>query len=135
MNLIIERAFIMAVLMSISGFVFCAIFLPFERYARKLVSPKAMVKANTVALLSFVIPFYFVISIKDGTEVALINGELLVFQDAGGYDSFVCNVREHIHMEYLGFIWLIGVFAILLYYLWKYLRLLNVVKKTVILYL
>lgn len=119
----------MAVLMSISGFVFCAIFLPFERYARKLVSPKAMVKANTVALLSFVIPFYFVISIKDGTEVALINGELLVFQDAGGYDSFVCNVREHIHMEYLGFIWLIGVFAILLYYLWKYLRLLNVVKK------
>ena len=40
MNLIIERAFIMAVLMSISGFVFCAIFLPFERYARKLVSPK-----------------------------------------------------------------------------------------------
>lgn len=129
MNLIIERAFIMAVLMSISGFVFCAIFLPFERYARKLVSPKAMVKANTVALLSFVIPFYFVLSIKDGTEVALINGELLVFQDAGGYDGFVCNVREHIHTEYLGFIWLIGVFVILLHYLWKYLRLLNVVKK------
>ena len=129
MNLIIERAFIMAILMSISGFVFCAIFLPFERYARKLVSPKAMVKANTVALLSFVIPFYFAISIKDGTEVALINGELLVFQDAGGYDSFVCNVREHFHMEYLGFIWLIGVFVILLHYLWKYLRLLNVVKK------
>lgn len=54
---------------------------------------------------------------------------MLVFQDAGGYDSFVCNVREHFHMEYLGFIWLIGVFVILLHYLWKYLRLLNVVKK------
>ena len=129
MNLIIERAFIMALLMSISGFVFCAIFLPFEQFARKLVSPKAMVNASTVALLSFVIPFYFAISIKDGTEAALINGELLVFQDAGGYDSFVCNVREHFRMEYLGFIWLIGIFVILLHYLWKYLRLRNVVKN------
>lgn len=129
MNLIIEQAFIMTVLMSISGFVFCAIFLPFERYARKLVSPKAMVKANTVALLSFVIPFYFAISIKDGTEVALINSELLVFQDIGGYDSFVCKVREHFRMEYLGFIWLIGALLILIRYLWKYLQLLNMLKK------
>lgn len=46
MNLIIERAFIMAILMSISGFVFCAIFLPFERYARKLVSPKSNGKSK-----------------------------------------------------------------------------------------
>ena len=68
MNLIIERAFIMVILMSISGFVFCAIFLPFEKFASKIVSPKTMVHANTVALLSFVLPFYFAISIKDGTE-------------------------------------------------------------------
>lgn len=33
MNLMIERAFMIALLLSVSGFVFCAIFLPFERLA------------------------------------------------------------------------------------------------------
>ena len=129
MNLIIERAFIMVILMSISGFVFCAIFLPFEKFASKIVSPKTMVHANTVALLSFVLPFYFAISIKDGTEAILINGELLVFQDIGGYDGFVCQVREHFRMEYVGLIWLVGVLVVLFRSVWKYLRLRNMVKN------
>lgn len=129
MSMIIERAFIMVLLTSIGGFVFCMIFLPFQRLISKLASPKAMVNANTVALLSFVIPFYFSISIKDGTEVALKNNELLVFQDIGGYDSFICQIREHFSMEYIGLIWLIGALVTLFCYLWKYIQLLNMIKK------
>ena len=49
MNLIIERAFIVALLLSISGFVFCAIFLPFEKIAYKWTSARTMVYVNTVA--------------------------------------------------------------------------------------
>lgn len=52
MSMIIERAFIMVLLTSIGGFVFCMIFLPFQRLISKLASPKAMVNANTVALFS-----------------------------------------------------------------------------------
>ena len=68
MNLIIERAFIVALLLSISGFVFCAIFLPFEKIAYKWTSARTMVYVNTVALFSFVTPLYFVISLRDGSE-------------------------------------------------------------------
>ena len=68
MNLMIERAFIVALLLSISGFVFCAIFLPFEKIAYKWTSAKTMLYVNTIALFSFVTPLYFVISIRDKDE-------------------------------------------------------------------
>ena len=119
----------MVLLMFICGFVFCAIFLPFERLAHKLVSAKTMVNANLAASFSFVIPFYFVLSIKDGTETILINNKSVVYQDIGGYDGFVCNVREHIATEYLGLVWLIGVLIFLFYYLLQYLWLLKQIKK------
>ena len=45
MNLMIERAFIVALLLSISGFVFCAIFLPFEKIAYKWTSARTMAEA------------------------------------------------------------------------------------------
>lgn len=129
MSMIIERAFIMALLTSIGGFVFCMIFLPFEKFISRLVSAKTMVNANMVSLLSFVIPFYFVISIIDGTEAVLTNGELIIYQDIGGYDSFVCQIRGHICTEYFGFVWLAGALLVLLYYLWRYFQLLNMVKR------
>ena len=127
--MVIERAFIMCLLMSICGFVFCMIFLPLEKFTRNLVSAKTMVTVNTAALLSFVVPFYFAISIKDGTEALLMRNELLVYQDIGGYDGFVCGIREHIGTEYLGFIWLLGVLLVLLYRLLKYFHLMNMIKS------
>ena len=115
MNLMIERAFIVALLLSISGFVFCAIFLPFEKIAYKWTSARTMVYVNTVALFSFVTPLYFVISLRDGSEKAFIQSDLLIHQDISGYDGFIYNVRGQIHMEYLGTIWLIGVIGFFIY--------------------
>lgn len=130
MNLMIERAFIVALLLSISGFVFCAIFLPFEKIAYKWTSARTMVYVNTVALFSFVTPLYFVISLRDGSEKAFIQSDLLIHQDISGYDGFIYNVRGQIHMEYLGTIWLIGVIGFFIYYVWKYASLLYAVKKS-----
>lgn len=130
MNLMIERAFIMALLLSISGFVFCAIFLPFEKLAYKWTSAKTMVYVNTIALFSFVIPLYFAVSIKDGSERAFMRSNLIVYRDIGGYDGFVSNVRERTNLEYLGIIWLIGVAAFLIYYVWRYIRLVCSVRKS-----
>ena len=50
MNLMIERAFIVALLLSISGFVFCAIFLPFEKIAYKWTTARTMVYINTIVV-------------------------------------------------------------------------------------
>lgn len=130
MNLMIERAFIVALLLSISGFVFCAIFLPFEKIAYKWTSARTMVYVNTIALFSFVTPLYFVVSLRDGSERAFIQSDLLIHQDISRYDGFVYNVRDQIHMEYLGTIWLIGVIGFFIYYVWKYASLLYAVKKS-----
>lgn len=130
MNLMIERAFMIALLLSVSGFVFCAIFLPFERLAYRWTSARTMATINTIALLSFVIPLYFVVSIKDGSEKAFREMHLLVYPENSGFDSFVFGVRERIHMEYFATIWLIGGIIFFLYYAWSYIRLLRVVRKS-----
>lgn len=130
MNWMIERAFIVVLLLSISGFVFCAIFLPFEKIAYKWTSARTMVYVNTIALFSFIIPLYFAVSIGDGSEKAFIDSNLLIPQDVSGYNSIVYNVREQIHMEYFGIIWLIGVIGFFIYYVWKYVSLLYAVKKS-----
>lgn len=130
MNLMIERAFIVALLLSISGFVFCAIFLPFEKIAYKWTSARTMVYINTIALFSFVTPLYFVVSLRDGSEKTFIQSDLLIHQDISRYDGFIYNVREQIHREYLGTIWLIGVIGFFVYYVWKYASLLYAVKKS-----
>lgn len=130
MNLMIERAFMIALLLSVSGFVFCAIFLPFERLAYRWTSARTMATINTIALLSFVIPLYFVVSIKDGSEKAFREMHLLVYPENSGFDSFVFGVRERIHMEYFATIWLIGGIIFFLYYVWSYIRLLRAVRKS-----
>lgn len=126
----IERAYIAAILLSVSGFVFCAIFLPFEKLAYRWTSARMMVAINTIALISFVIPLYFVVSIGDGSENAFCRMNLLVYRDSGGFDGFVCGVRERINMEYLSIIWLIGGIGFFLYYVWKYISLLCAVRKS-----
>ena len=132
MNLMIERAFIMALLLSISGFIFCAIYLPFEKLAYKLTSAKTMVFVNTLALFSFITPLYFAVSIRDGSESAFTRSDMLIYQDVGGYEGFVCNVRSHIHLEeYLGVIWLIGAVIFLIYYVWRYVRLVYFARKSI----
>ena len=130
MNLMIERAFLIAVLLSVSGFVFCAIFLPFEKLAYRWTSARTMAAVNTIALFSFVIPLYFVVSIKDGSERAFREMHLLVYTDGGGFDSFVSALRDRVHMEYFAIIWLIGGILFFLYYAWHYIRLLCAVRKS-----
>lgn len=120
MSLMIDCAFIAVLLLSISGFVFCAIFLPFERYAYKHCSAKTMVFANTAALFAFIIPFYYIVSVKDGSESKFINSNLLVYEDKTNYGEFVGCFRELGIVEYLGIIWLIGMIIFLIYHLLSY---------------
>ena len=68
MELIINRIFVCVLLLSISGFISSTIYLILEKNLYKLTSAKFMVFANTVILLSFVIPFYYLVSIMHGWQ-------------------------------------------------------------------
>lgn len=129
MNLMIERAFIAVLLLSISGFVSCFTFLTFEKFAYKLTSAKTMVFVNTVALFSFVVPFYMILSIIDGSESNFINYETVVFKNSSRYEWFVSIIRDFRFINYLETIWLIGILIFLMFYIWRYIYLINCVSK------
>ena len=129
MSLMIDRAFIAVLLLSISGFVFCTIFLPFERYAYKQCSAKTMVSANTAALFAFIIPLYYIVSVKDGSESKFIDSNLLVYEDTSKYGEFVSRIRELGIVEYLGIIWLMGMIIFLIYHLFSYISFMGNIRN------
>ena len=94
MELIINRLFVCVFLLSISGFISSGIYLILEKYIFKLTSAKFMVFINTIVLLSFVIPFYYISSIIDGSESNFITYDLVVFEGQNLYSTIVIDVRD-----------------------------------------
>lgn len=119
----------MIVGLSISGFIFCVIFLPLKKYAYELTSAKTMVFINTIALFSFVIPFYFIVSILDGSESDFIHYDALVFRGTNPYAEVVYLARELGFIASLSSLWLLGVISFSVLYIGRYLYLLNTIKK------
>ena len=107
--IIINRIFVCVILLSISGLVFSSIYLSLEKYLFKLTSAKFMVFINTVALFSFVIPFYYIASFIDKSETALLqNYEVVVFDGETIYDSVIANILETFDfIKYVDEIWFV----------------------------
>ena len=125
----IDRIFISVLLLSISGFVFCTVFLVLENLAYRLTSAKVMEKVNTIALFSFVVPLYLALSVFDGSESTFSNYETLVFQDGNDYDGVVAVVRSFPLVSWLGSLWLLGAVCFFIYYLGKYICFLTEVQS------
>lgn len=121
--MIIERLFIMVLLLSISGFVCCTVFFPLERYAYRLITAKTMVFVNTIALLSFVVPFYFLASLYDESESLFVNYHTLVFEDGTKFERVAAAIRETGVAEHLSSVWLLGVICFLIKYICEYIYL------------
>lgn len=126
--MIIERLFIMVLLLSISGCVCCAVFLPLERYAYRLVTAKTMVFVNTIALLSFVVPFYFPVSLYDESERLFVNYNILVFEDGTKFERIAAAIRETGIAEHLSSIWMLGVICLFVKYICEYIYLVQKVQ-------
>ena len=110
MELIVNRIFICVLLLSISGFISSSIYLILEKNLYKLTSAKFMVFANTVVLFSFVIPFYYLVSIMDGSEGSFIDYDLIVFEGQNEYNNVVASARDIFpYIDYIDNIWFIGV--------------------------
>lgn len=109
MKLIINRIFICVTLLSISGLVFSSIYLPLERFLYRMVSAKFMVFINTLALFSFVLPFYYIVSLLEGSETAFVDYDAVVFDGKTIYDNVVADALTTFDfIKYIDTIWLIG---------------------------
>lgn len=131
MELIVNRIFICVLLLSISGFISSSIYLILEKNLYKLTSAKFMVFANTVVLFSFVIPFYYLVSIMDGSEGSFIDYDLIVFEGQNEYNNVVASARNiFTHIEYIDNIWFIGVLVFLAIKILMYLYTMTRIKRT-----
>ncbi len=117
----IDRIFIAVLLLSVSGFVFCAFFLPLEKLAYRFTSAKTMVFVNTAALFSFLLPFYLIVSFYDGSEKLFQDYMILVFQEDGPFEAFVIAFRGLPVTKYLCGLWLFGAVWLLVYRTGEYL--------------
>lgn len=118
----IDRAFITVLLLSISGFIFCAVYMPLESLAYRHTSAKTMVTVNTIALFSFVFPLYLVVSFADGSESTFMAYDTLVLRNSDRYESFVINMRNLRFPEHLSDLWFFGVVCTFAYRTGKYFR-------------
>ncbi len=107
--MMIDRVFVSVLLLSINGFIFCTVFFLLEKYAYRLTTAKTMVCISTIALLSFVMPFYRIASLVDNSENYFRNYKILVFEDLGSYEYIVGKIRKTGMIEYFSSIWLLGV--------------------------
>ncbi|MDY3596913.1 M56 family metallopeptidase [Anaerotignum sp.] len=131
MELIVNRVFICVLLLSISGFISSSIYLILEKNLYKLTSAKFMVFANTVVLFSFVIPFYYLVSIMDGSEGSFIDYNLIVFEGQNAYNNVVASARNIFpHIEYIDNIWFIGVLVFIAMKILMYLYTVTRIKRT-----
>lgn len=118
----IDRIFVAVLLLSISGFAFCIVFLLLEKLAYRLTSAKVMEFVNTIALFSFVVPLYLVMSVFDRSEITFRNYETLVFQDGTGCEAVIGLVRSFPLVNFLSGLWPLAAIGVFIYYVWDYVR-------------
>ena len=106
MELIINRAFVCVLLLSVSGFIASSIYLLLEKFIYWITSARFMVAINTVVLLAFVIPFYFPVSILDGSEYCFIHYELVIMKGADQCSNLAAYWRNTFpYLHYIDTIW------------------------------
>lgn len=101
----IDRAFSAVWLLSISGVMFCAIFLPFEKLTFRLTSAKTMITVNTAALFTFILLFYFIDALFIAkSEYLFRNYHVLVFEDRSMYENAIGFVWEWDFVKHLSWL-------------------------------
>lgn len=114
MELIINRAFVCVLLLSVSGFIASSIYLLLEKFIYRITSARFMVLINTVVLLAFVIPFYFPVSILDKSEYYFMHYDLVIMKGADRCSNFAAYWRSAFpYMHYIDMIW----FAVAVFFL------------------
>lgn len=130
MILIINRVFICILLLSISGCIASGIYLFLEKFLYQITSARFMVFINTVILFSFVIPFYYLISVIDSSESSFVNYDLVIFDGQSLYNNTVDSVLDVFpYIQYIDDIWFIGMIICIIGKIMMYLYTIKKVKQ------
>ena len=128
---LINRIFIMVLLLSISGFLFSILYLPLEKLACRFASAKFIVSINSIALSSFVIPFYYIFSIYDGSSQDFSDYHVVVSESVTVSDNVIIDIHDTfgVILQNVDVLWFIGMVLFLLVNITNYIRLLRNIKK------
>ena len=125
----INWAFITVLLLSITGGVTSMFFIAFERHIYRLTSSKFLVNLHIVVLLTFVVPFYKLLSVKDGSEFIFSTYDTVVFVKGSFKDVLYNELNILGIVGNVDIIWGIGVIVFLFISVLLYLKLQYDIQK------
>lgn len=106
----VNRIFVSVLMLSIAGGFVSMIFKFGEYWFYKLTSAKFMVWLNTAVLFTFVIPFYKILSWRDGTAYSFAHWQLLILVEEGTPKEAFYSGMESLNIVFLfTSVWAIGV--------------------------
>lgn len=121
MMMIINRIFITVFLLSVAGTIVGSYFLGFQSLLYKHSSAAFLVKINKLVIISFVVPFFYILGMLDRTNYYLSQNNILVLVEEGTVESTVYNFRDLIGFaDKMSTIWLIGLVVYLVIYTMTY---------------
>ena len=112
--------------LSIAGSVSCSIFLLAERLLFRNMTARFTVKLYFWILLSFVLPFFYILEVYDGSNILFVQGNGMIDIERNSMaDTFFTIMKHTLVIDMLQGLWLIGMFLYLyciLIILWDFLK-------------
>ena len=119
---IINSLFVSVTLLAIAGGITGILFLVTQRFIYKYTTANFLVKINKVVILTFVIPFFWILGELDHSNQIFLEYDLVVLVQEKSLKALLYEIREAVNFaNVISVAWLIGVilyllFQVILYY-------------------
>ena len=112
---IINSMFVAVTLLSIAGSVTGIIFLLTQRIIYKFTTANFLVNINKIVILTFVIPFFWILGELDHSNELFLEYDLVVLVQEHSLKALLYEISETINFaNVISIIWITGVLAYLL---------------------
>ena len=116
--------------LSIAGSVSCSIFLLAERLLFRNMTARFTVKLYFWILLSFVLPFFYILEVYDGSNILFVQGNGMIDIERNSMaDTFFTIMKHTLVIDMLQGLWLIGMFLYLYCIFKRFMKLKSVLKR------
>ncbi len=120
---IVNSLFMAVALLAIAGCVTGIIFLIVQRFIYKYTTANFLVKINKVVILTFVIPFFWILGELDHSNQIFLEYDLVVLVQKDSIKALLYEIREAVNFaNVISVIWLIGMILYLLFHAILYYR-------------
>ena len=113
---IINSLFVSVTLLAIAGGITGILFLVTQRFIYKYTTANFLVKINKVVILTFVIPFFWILGELDHSNQIFLEYDLVVLVQENSLKALLYEIREAVNFaNVISVAWLIGVILYLLF--------------------